>query len=1087
MKKFVIITASVVIILVAAVFGAAYFVPRVIDWNDYKPRIASLVREATGRELKIDGDLRVLLIPNIELRAAGVHFSNTAGSKPADMVSVGSMDMKVRFWPLLRREVIVDALVLEKPAVFLQKDKAGQRNWVFQKGGESKGSGGGTGEDTEAAGLPFSELRLGDVRIEQGLFSYDDALTGQKVQATGMDVKVALEDLASPLSVSAGMTLNDKPVNVDILVDSIRRILSGQRGSVKTGLGSALVKVSYDGSVQLEPVPGLDGKFDLDIGSVGQLATWLGRPLGSQPDPGPLKMQARFTADGARVALQEALIEGRALKAKATGSFDGSGKQRKVVLNLESGVLNVDQYLPPRAPKPDAGPPPAQAASPRSRASKDILAGLPSTPLPLDLIRSTQADINVAVGGVKALQSLGFEVGRMNFTAKAQDGALVADLAADGLYGGNVKGNVKADAAGARLGLNADIAVTGLRVDRLAKLARNEDVTGGVISVTVNAIGSGSNPRALAESLKGELDFKLTGLRLKKAPGDALSEVKANVGLPGMDSKPKVKATVVYNKERVDMDVTVDPLRKILGGEKFKANVALSSNMVKLTYDGSVQQQPVPGLDGDLDLDIPSVGKLAAWVEQPLPPEQPDPGPLKLKAALAADGNKAELKQATLTGKAVSATASGSYDGGTKVPGIVANLDVTSMDLNAYLPKPKAEKKPVSKKESGKTRQAAAGWSEEPFDLGALSKVNADVDVKVASTRYRDLLIEQGRLTTKLAKGVLATKVDSLKLADGTIGADVKLDGAGKEALLTYQVSVLGVKARPLLQAFAGSGRLSGTTQLSAKGTGRGGNQKQFIESLNGEAQVKFLDGAIHGVNLAKTLRQARSLGLGDSEEQKTDFAELSGTFLIKNGIVSNDDLKMVAPLLRLGGKGNVPLPQRSVDYQLSATLVPSLEGQGSESQEALAGLPIPIRIEGPWDNVSYKIDWTSVFREAASDPKRLKEMPDNLRKAAQGFGVNLPIPGIPGVGGSETPSSSDPVSSILQSIPGVPKKPAGEEKSGEQSGATSILEQLQKLGVPQKEASSPSAPADATENQEKTEAPKVPNPVDALKGLFSR
>src|SRR3546814_18766265 len=38
------------------------------------------------------------------------------------------------------------------------------------------------------------------------------------------------------------------------------------------------------------------------------------------------------------------------------------------------------------------------------------------------------------------------------------------------------------------------------------------------------------------------------------------------------------------------------------------------------------------GLDGKVNLDIPSIGRLAAWLGQPLDPKQPDPGPLKVAA-----------------------------------------------------------------------------------------------------------------------------------------------------------------------------------------------------------------------------------------------------------------------------------------------------------------------------------------------------------------------------------------------------------------------------------------------------------------------
>jgi hypothetical protein len=121
----------------------------------------------------------------------------------------------------------------------------------------------------------------------------------------------------------------------------------------------------------------------------------------------------------------------------------------------------------------------------------------------------------------------------------------------------------------------------------------------------------------------------------------------------------------------------------------------------------------------------------------------------------------------------------------------------------------------------------------------------------------------------------------------------------------------------------------------------------------------------------------------------------------------------MLAPLLRISGGGTVPLPSQTVDYGLEAKLVPSLEGGGSQD-DALAGIPIPIRITGPWDNLAYGVDWQSVFRQMATDPERLRNMPEDLQRAAKGLGVDLPISKLPG---------GDKLPDILKAIPMAPKQ----------------------------------------------------------------
>src|SRR5208282_5056328 len=142
----------------------------------------------------------------------------------------------------------------------------------------------------------------------------------------------------------------------------------------------------------------------------------------------------------------------------------------------------------------------------------------------------------------------------------------------------------------------------------------------------------------------------------------------------------------------------------------------------------------------------------------------------------------------------------------------------------------------------------------------------------------------------------------------------------------------------------------------------------------------------IHGINIAQALRVIGTAGFGASQTEQTDFAELSGTYTMKDGILSNSDLKMEAPLVRLSGKGSVPFPPQTIDYTVEANLVASTQGQGGK--DALAGVPIPIKISGPWSNPSYQ-----------PDINVLKNLPGMLGGATKGLG----LPGIPGTSGGST------------------------------------------------------------------------------------
>jgi len=1003
MRKLLFVLLGIVILLVVAVVVGPSLV-------DLRPLIASAVHDATGRQLRIDGDLHVALFPKLRVAASGIHLSNAHGATAPEMLSVDSLAMEAELWPLLSKRLVVDSLVIKHPIVNLEVDKVGRPNWAFAP--EGKPGAAPAKEMPEAqSGLALGAVQLRDFKLDQGRLSYRNDTTGQTIDATDVTLTAAMSDADSPLTLQGRMTLNNELVATDLSVDTLGKLSRSQQANVKLALNTKHVTMKFDGTAQQRPVPGLNGVFDLDVPSVGKLAAWLNAPLEkARPDPGALTIHAVFASEGVKSLLKEATIVGSGLNAKASGSVDTSGNVTKVTAVVESGVLDIDRYLPPQPPK-SAQPQPAGMAPAGLPASpKDLLAGLSDRPFDLSALRKLDADIKVSIAGIKAM---GYEIGRITFAAKAKGGVLTADLGELALYGGNVKGNIKLDGAADALGLDTSVKIDHVTVDRIVRqaMAGALPVT-GVVSATLDAKAQGKSPRALAADMRGHLAVDLGGVTVKGVAAHAISQLKFDLDLPGADKAPNFKASGVYNGERVNASASLAPLGKLAAGERFPAMLAVDSKLVTLRYDGMVQQKPVPGLDGTFEVNVPSVGKLAAWVGEPLDAKQPDPGSLKLHASLTSDGAKLALKDAEITGKAINATAQAKFDGGQKPATFDAKIDVQKADLNAYLPPPAA--KPAAAKPG--LQQQSSGWSTEPFDLTPLGKANGKAEVTLAAVRYRELDLAKGDIKLALVDRVLKLTAEKLALAQGTIDSAMTLDTSGGGAKLDYHIAAAGVQARPLLKTIAGSDRLGGTVEFETTVKGSGKNQKELVSSLDGTGHFKVTDGAIYGINLAATLRKAGSLGFGSSQAEKTDFAELSGSYTIKSGVIDNRDMKMLAPVLRLTGSGTVPMPTQTVDYAVEAKLVASLEGQGG--RDALAGLPIPIKVTGPWSGPSYKIDWSSVFRTMASDPERLKTLPSDLSKAAKDFGVSLPIPGGRG-SGTSLPGD------IMKQIPGMPQAPA--------------------------------------------------------------
>jgi AsmA protein len=147
----------------------------------------------------------------------------------------------------------------------------------------------------------------------------------------------------------------------------------------------------------------------------------------------------------------------------------------------------------------------------------------------------------------------------------------------------------------------------------------------------------------------------------------------------------------------------------------------------------------------------------------------------------------------------------------------------------------------------------------------------------------------------------------------------------------------------------------------------------------------------------------------GAGEQRKTDFGELAGTFAIRDGILTNDDMTLQAPVLRVNGRGRVDLPARTLTYLLEPKAAATLEGQGGAQQ--VAGVLVPVIVEGPWDDLSYRPDLSGVLESALQSPEALKEQVEQL--GGQAKDVKRALEGDPGslieglTGGSRGEDSS--------------------------------------------------------------------------------
>ncbi len=445
-----------------------------------------------------------------------------------------------------------------------------------------------------------------------------------------------------------------------------------------------------------------------------------------------------------------------------------------------------------------------------------------------------------------------------------------------------------------------------------------------------------------------------------KAAG--LDALQVKLGMPTLDATPQAFKSPALNVD-LAFEQAGKPLSATIAG-------ALQGELTaqRYAFDGMVLEAHAPNPAGGT-LTLKARGKAAADLAQET-------------AQLVLDG---QFDSTTLALKA-----------GVKRfarPAIDFDVALGELDADRYLPKgDKAAAAPA----------AAGGPATSPetaIDLSPLQALDVRGALRVAALKVMNLKATSIRLQLKVQGGQADLNPMAAALYGGGVNGALSAS-AGNSQRLSARLDLRDINLGPLMKDLLDKQPVDGRGNVALNLTTGGNTISQFKRGLNGTAGIQLKDGAINGINIAGALRAAKAkLGGGAQEgnataQEKTDFTEFGASFRIIDGVAHNDDLSAKTPLLRLGGNGDIFIPEDRLDYTLKATVVPSLQGQGGPELEQLKGLTIPVRLTGPYNAIGWKIDIGSLAtsrarelvdqRKAQLQEEAQKKLDEEKARAAQ-------------------------------------------------------------------------------------------------------
>jgi AsmA protein len=307
---------------------------------------------------------------------------------------------------------------------------------------------------------------------------------------------------------------------------------------------------------------------------------------------------------------------------------------------------------------------------------------------------------------------------------------------------------------------------------------------------------------------------------------------------------------------------------------------------------------------------------------------------------------------------------------------LVFDLDVDQLNVDTYFPPKPAQA------EGAKGAKGGATGPEAVLDFSALKGPQVKGALHIGALQVSGLKLAQLNAKVHLADGRLDVAPLAMNLYGGATSGSAMVNATGNAVALRQ--NMVGISINPLMQDLLHKDMIEGRGNVSLDLSSRGATVGAMKRALQGKAALSLKDGAIKGINLAQTLRDIKSkLGQPDATQQarageKTDFSELTASLTIRDGVARNDDLAMKSPFLRLSGAGDINIGLGQMNYLAKATVVGSAQGQGGQSADQLTGLTLPVRVSGPFEALSYRLEFASMVADAAKG--RVQEKTQELK-----------------------------------------------------------------------------------------------------------
>ncbi|HEX5477711.1 MAG TPA: AsmA family protein [Burkholderiales bacterium] len=539
-------TAGLFLVFAAIAFVVVFFT----GFNLLRGPITRMVSEKTGRELRIEGDLRPVwswIYPRV--RAEGVSFANPKWAKQKYLLQADAVEASISVLPLFAGRFVIPDVVLSRPKVALEEDAQGRKSWILDPDKPKR----------------ESRVFIRRLALDRGVLAYDNARRDTHLRA-----ELSTDARGTAFTVKGkynGLALSGAGRGGEVLA---LRENDERPFPVKGEASIGSTRVRLDGRItELVGLAGLDTAIELSGKSLSELYTIVGVAF---PSTSAYSTSGRLIRDDHFVRYEN--FTGKVGESDVSGTFqvDTAGKRPMMRGDIVSKVLNLA----------DLGP----VVGTRKTEKGGVL---PDAPFDPKRWSSVDADVKLTAGTLRRPKQLPLE--NLSTRIRMQDAVLTLDPLEFGVAGGKLAGTLRLDGRGGAIKARADLSARKLELGRLFPTIKVARASVGEMSGAIELSGTGNSVARMLGSSSGKIglfvdsgqvsellmDFAATdlwGIAKTALKGDEPVKIRCIVGDFGvkdglMSTNALVFDTAVVNitgsgkinlkDERLDLTLHPDP------------------------------------------------------------------------------------------------------------------------------------------------------------------------------------------------------------------------------------------------------------------------------------------------------------------------------------------------------------------------------------------------------------------------------------------------------------------------------------------------------------------------------------------------